>query len=217
MVRRDSAVSISNLRVPACIQRPLEPLDRQCRGSSYRPRHVEYSSRFSSNIQQCKKHTTIKRTICLAGITRCKVLFLIEVHRVTQTLSSCKKCRIDLRKTAKVSGTRYYDEYPCYLVWCVGRVKKTGLPNGSPVHITCVLQYAAYFSASTEVGPSPPDIPHLLEECHDIVDYFTENGGVVVPTLDKITTRFSMLVKGYKLTSFILVDQLSSVTCTTGP
>ena len=58
--------------------------------------------------------------------------------------------------------------------------------------------------------------PHLLEECHDIVDYFTENAGVVVPTLDKITTLFGMLVKGYKFTSFILGDHFSSVTCTTG-
>ena len=96
------------------------------------------------------------------------------------------------------------------------RHTKTGLPNGSPVHITCVLQYAAYFRASTEVGRSAPGIPHLLEECHDIVDYFTESDGVVVPTLDKITTLLGMLVKGYKLTSFILVDHLSSVTCTTG-
>ena len=48
----------------------------------------------------------------MAGITRCKVLFLIKVHRVTQTLSSCKKYRIDLRKTVKVSGTRCYVERP---------------------------------------------------------------------------------------------------------
>ena len=54
--------------------------------------------------------------------------------------------------------------------------------------------YTAYFSASTELGRSPPDIPQLLEECHDIVDYFTESDGVVVPTLDEITTLFSMLV-----------------------
>jgi hypothetical protein len=46
----------------------------------------------------------------MTGITRCKVLFLIKVHRVTQILSSCKKFRIDLRKTVKVSETRFYDE-----------------------------------------------------------------------------------------------------------
>ncbi|MFC1781136.1 ferritin family protein [Planctomycetota bacterium] len=54
--------------------------------------------------QQCKRHATIKRTLYMAGITRCKMLFLIKLHRVTQSLSSCKKYSIDLRKTVKVSG-----------------------------------------------------------------------------------------------------------------
>jgi hypothetical protein len=40
----------------------------------------------------------------MTGITQCKVLFLTNVHRVTQILSSCKKHGIDLRKTVKVSG-----------------------------------------------------------------------------------------------------------------
>jgi hypothetical protein len=38
--------------------------------------------------KHCKRHTTIKRTLYMAGIARCKVLFLIKVYRVTQTLSS---------------------------------------------------------------------------------------------------------------------------------
>jgi hypothetical protein len=46
----------------------------------------------------------------MASITRCKVLFLIKVHRVTQILSSCKKYRIDLLKTVNVSETRCYVE-----------------------------------------------------------------------------------------------------------
>lgn len=48
------------------------------------------------------------RTLYLAGIIRCKVLLLIEIHRVTQILSACKKYRIDLRKSVEVSGIRYY-------------------------------------------------------------------------------------------------------------
>lgn len=56
-----------------------------------------------------------------------------------------------------------------------------------------------------------PALGRLLEEPHDIVDHAIENAGGVAPALDKITTLFSMLVKGYKLTSFILVDQSCSV------
>ena len=48
----------------------------------------------------------------------------------------------------------------------------------------------------TEAGRSPPGISPLLEDCHDFVDYFTENDGVVVPSLDKITTLLNMLAKG---------------------
>ncbi len=50
----------------------------------------------------------------MVGIKRCKVLFLMKVHRVTKILSYCKKYRTDLRKTVKVSGTRCYDERPYY-------------------------------------------------------------------------------------------------------
>ena len=48
----------------------------------------------------------------------------------------------------------------------------------------------------TEVCRSPPDIPHLLEECHDLVDYRHENvlGRLIVGApLDEITTLFRML------------------------
>jgi seryl-tRNA synthetase len=38
----------------------------------------------------------------------------MKVYRVTEILSSCKKYRIDLRKTVKVSGTRCYVERPHY-------------------------------------------------------------------------------------------------------
>ena len=50
----------------------------------------------------------------MASTTRCKVLFLIKVHSVTQTLSSCKKNRIDLPKTVKVPGIRCYVERSYY-------------------------------------------------------------------------------------------------------
>jgi len=40
--------------------------------------------------------------------------------------------------------------------------------------------------------------------------------GLLLLDLDKITTRFRMLVKCCKPTSIIFLDQVSSVTCTTG-
>ncbi len=85
--------------------------------------------------------------------------------------------------------------------------------------VTCVAEFSIQYSttyciASTVKGRSPPEIPYLIEECHDIVDYHHENalGFITVGTLlDKVTTLFSMLVKGYKLASFILIDHTSSV------
>ena len=94
--------------------------------------------------------------------------------------------------------------------------KKLGPPLGwSQFHYLFSFQYyTAYCRASTKVDRSPPDIPHLIEECHDIVDYRHEKALsflTVGALLDKITALLGMLVGGYKLTRFILVDQVSSV------
>ena len=85
-----------------------------------------------------------------------------------------------------------------------------GGPN-SITHLSLPC-HAAYHTTSTDVGRSPPEIPHSMEEPHDKVDDFTENGRVVVSALNKIATLLRMLVEGYELTNVILVDQVGSVT-----
>ena len=56
---------------------------------------------FSIKKWHCKRHTTIKRTKYKVGMTRCKVLFLVKVHCVAQTLSSCKITELTYGKLLK--------------------------------------------------------------------------------------------------------------------
>ena len=145
------------------------------------------------------------------------MLYLLNIHTFTHIWLPEQRHRINLRKTVNLSGIRCYDKrlyYPhsstskpiCLQCECSVRYtlrSRTRLKNWDCLWRQSQFDYLSSF--------------HLLEECHDTVDYFSENGGVVVPTLDKITTILSMLVKGYKFTGLILVDQASPMTCTTSP
>jgi hypothetical protein len=57
---------------------------------------------------------------------------------------------------------------------------------------------------------------YLRKVRHDVVDYYTECGGVVVPSLDKITICGCVLHEGCEFVSVIFGDQISSVTSTAG-
>ena len=66
-------------------------------------------------------------------------------------------------------------------------------------------------------GPKPTEVPHLLEECHDLIDYRAESGAGILFCVDQIATLLGMLVEGYQLTSVILIDQFRSMASATGP
>ena len=67
------------------------------------------------------------------------------------------------------------------------------------------------------MGRSPPHIPQLLEECHDLIDYIEEGAGGILSAFYQITTLLGMLIKGYQFNSFIFINQHRSVASTTGP
>ena len=49
----------------------------------------------------CKRHATAKGTLHMAGAARCKVLFLISVHRVTQTIAPAQSTEVTCGKPLK--------------------------------------------------------------------------------------------------------------------
>jgi len=68
----------------------------------------------------------------------------------------------------------------------------------------------------TEVGRSPPHIPHLLEDRHDLIDYCGEGADGILSRFDQVPPLLRMLVEDYKLNSFIFVDHYGAVASTTG-
>jgi hypothetical protein len=68
----------------------------------------------------------------------------------------------------------------------------------------------------TEVGRSPPRIPHLLEDRHDLIDYCAERADGILSRFDQVSTLLGMQVEERKFASFIFLDHHRSVASTTG-
>lgn len=93
------------------------------------------------------------------------------------------------------------------------RQMKLGLPFGQS-QFYCLSKFSI-LSRLQQCFDSGTDLPHLPEQCHDVVDYRHENalGFLAVRALfDEITALLSMLVKNGKFTSFIFLDRLNPMT-----
>jgi hypothetical protein len=72
----------------------------------------------------------------------------------------------------------------CY---CAGTMGVRGIEKGpkGPFSISVLV----------EVGRSPPHIPNLLEECHDLIDYGLEGASGILSGFDEIATLLDVLIE----------------------